>query len=70
MNKHSKKYRKILRISKCGSGGESYVLNADQAGSDIVIKCPNDAEYIDGAKDETHLIEFLYDHTEATIYTV
>ena len=45
LNKHSIKFKKILRIDKCGSGGESFVIRLDLAsGSDIVVKFPNNAE--------------------------
>ena len=49
----------MLSVDKCGEGGESKVLSGDVPGVNVVIKIPKlDFE---GAMEETHFIEFIYD---------
>ena len=50
-----------MKLTKCGEGGESFVLIGDMPNTNVVIKAPKDLEEIERAMEETHLIEILCD---------
>lgn len=47
--KYSGKHKKMFKISKCGTGGESTVMETLIAGMNVVIKCPNELGEINRA---------------------
>ena len=51
-----------MSLSKCGSGGESWVLIANVVGGNLVIKCPKYLEDVGNAMMECHMISILEDH--------